>query len=187
MDAEALERSVIESVSGTVLEIGAGSGENFDVLPKGITWIGLEPDDRVLATLRNRSFRFSRSSRVIEGVGESIPLEDASIDTVLGTLVLCSVEDPAGTLAEIERVLKPGGRFVFVEHVAAPPRSLLRFAQRILAGPTRRRAGECDPLRGTLASIRARFDSVEVTEYSARGALWLSIPHIAGSAVKSGR
>lgn len=180
MDTEALETSVVASVRGTVLELGPGTGANFDDLPKDISWIGLEPDEDALPTLRSRSRRFSRDSRVIEGVGEQIPLDDRSVDTVLSTLVLCSVEDPPLVLSEVRRVLKPGGRLAFFEHVAARPGSLSRFAQRLSTLGRRRRPGDCDPVRDTLDTIRASFEHVEVTEYHARGFLGLRMPHIAG-------
>ncbi len=179
-DAEQLELAVIHSVQGVVLEIGPGTGVNFDDLPDDITWIGLEPDDDALRRLRTNARKFSRSSRVIEGVAEQIPLDDASVDTVLATLVLCSVEDQARVLSEIKRVLKPGGRFAFFEHIAARPRTVTRFAQRLSTIWRRRRPGECDPVRDTLDVIREHFDEVEVTEYRAGGLPGLPMPHVAG-------
>ena len=179
-DPEALELAVVTSVRGVVLEIGPGTGVNFDDFPDDITWIGLEPDDDSLRRLRSRARRFSRSSRVLEGVAESIPLEDDSVDTVLSTLVLCSVEDQARVLAEIKRVLKPGGRFAFFEHVAARPGTLARLAQRLTKFGRRRKPGECDTLRDTLSAIRAEFDDVEVTEYRVGRVPGLRMPHIAG-------
>jgi ubiquinone/menaquinone biosynthesis C-methylase UbiE len=183
MDTTALEESVVRSVSGTVLEIGAGSGANFDDFPTDIEWIGLEPDSSVLATLRRRARQFSRSSRVIEGIAERIPLDDASVDTVLSTFVLCSVDDPALALSEIKRVLRPGGRFVFLEHVAAPRGSFTRFAQR-MTNLGKRKPGDCDPVRDTLDTIQAAFTETDVQPYSIRGwhTLGFGIPHLAGSA-----
>ena len=180
IDPEAFEIAVVSSVRGTVLEIGPGTGVNFDDLPTDITWIGLEPDDDSLRRLRSRARRFSRSSRVIGGVAEAIPLDDHSVDTVLSTLVLCSVENPELVLSEIKRVLKPGGRFAFFEHVAARPRSITRLAQRMSTFGRRRHPGDCDPLRDTLDTIRANFASVEVTEYRTGGLPGLRMPHIAG-------
>ena len=179
VDPDALELAVVSSVRGVVLEIGPGTGVNFDDFPDDITWIGLEPDDDSLRRLRSRARRFSRSSRVIEGVAETIPLEDDSVDTVLSTLVLCSVEDQARVLSEIRRVLKPGGRFAFFEHVVARPGTLARFAQRITS-LRRRRPGECDSLRDTLGAIRKEFADVEVTEYRVGRIPGLRMPHIAG-------
>lgn len=165
-----------------MLEIGAGTGANFDDLPADITWIGLEPDEDALPRLRANARHFSRSARVIEGVAEHIPLDDDSVDSVLATLVLCSVEDTSLVLSEIARVLRPGGRFVFFEHIAAPPGTLRRLGQRFAQGITRRRRGECDPARDTLDAIRAAFERVDVTEYSVRGSLGIAVPHVAGNA-----
>jgi ubiquinone/menaquinone biosynthesis C-methylase UbiE len=183
MDTTALEESVVASVRGTVLEIGAGSGANFDDFSKDIEWVGLEPDASVLATLRSRARRFSKSSRVIEGVAERIPLDDNSVDTVLSTFVLCSVDDPALALSEIRRVLRPGGRFAFLEHVAAPRGSFTRLAQR-MTNLGKRRPGECDPVRDTLAVIERAFATTDVQHYTIRSAstLGFGIPHIAGTA-----
>lgn len=180
IDPEALEIAVVASVRGVVLELGPGTGVNFDDLPNDITWIGLEPDDDALRRLRSRARRFSRESRVIEGVAEAIPLDDHSVDTVLCTLVLCSVENPALVLSEIRRVLKPGGRFAFFEHVAGRRGTVTRFAQRVSTFGRRRKPGDCDPLRDTLDTIRASFESVEVTEYRSGGLPGLRMPHIAG-------
>lgn len=179
-DPEALELAVLGSVRGVVLEIGPGTGVNFDDLPDDITWIGLEPDDDALRRLRSRARTFSRDSRVIEGVAEDIPLEDASVDTVLSTLVLCSVEDQARVLSEVKRVLRPGGRFAFFEHVAAPRGTVTRLVQRVSTLGRKRRPGECDPLRDTLDALRTSFDTVDVTEYRAGGLPGLRMPHIAG-------
>ena len=180
IDTEALEVSVVASVRGVVLEIGPGTGANFDDLPNDITWIGLEPDDDSLRRLRSRARRFSRDSRVIEGVAEHIPLDDDSVDTVLSTLVLCSVEDPALVLSEIRRVLRPGGRFAFFEHVVAKPGTPARLVQRIESLRRRRKTGECDTMRDTLGAIQAEFDQVDVTPYRVGRIPLLRMPHIAG-------
>lgn len=182
IDPAALEAATVASVRGVVLELGPGTGANFDDLPADITWLGLEPDEDALPRLRVNARHFSRSARVIEGVAEHIPLDDDSVDTVLSTLVLCSVEDTPLVLSEIARVLRPGGRFVFFEHIAAPPKTLRRLGQRTMRGLTRRRPGDCDPARDTLDAIRTGFERVDVTEYSVRGFLGVRVPHIAGSA-----
>jgi ubiquinone/menaquinone biosynthesis C-methylase UbiE len=121
-----LEREFVSRVRGRVLEIGAGDGENFGAFDPGVEWIGLEPDEKRRAELATRAREWKHASEPLDARAESIPLPDASVDAVVGTYVLCSVDDPAATLAEVRRVLVPGGRVIFVDHVIAPPGTLKR-------------------------------------------------------------
>ncbi|MEI5582520.1 MULTISPECIES: class I SAM-dependent methyltransferase [unclassified Agromyces] len=125
-----LEREAIGRIRGRVLEIGAGEGENFGAFHHEVEWIGLEPDAGRRAELATRARGWGHRSDVLDAVAERIPLPDASVDAVVGTYVLCSVDDQAAALAEVRRVLRPGGRVVFVDHVVAPPRTLKRAVQR---------------------------------------------------------
>jgi SAM-dependent methyltransferase len=118
--------------------------------------------------------------RVVAGWAEEIPLLSASVDVVLSTAVLCSVDDLGVVLAEIRRVLRPGGRFVFLEHVAAPRGSGLRRLQRMIAPITRVVDRGCDPSRDIAPAIEAAFDSVDLSHYTVSGLL--KIPFIAGTA-----
>jgi ubiquinone/menaquinone biosynthesis C-methylase UbiE len=120
---------------GTVLEIGAGVGANIDYLPTGSELIALEPSLSMHAGLERRCSTAGIPLTVLAGGAENIPLPDASVDEVICSLVLCTVEDPARVLAEVRRVLRPGGRFRFVEHVAAPVGSPRRVLQRLLHRP----------------------------------------------------
>jgi ubiquinone/menaquinone biosynthesis C-methylase UbiE len=126
-----LEREFVSRVRGRVLEIGAGDGENFGAFDPGVEWIGLEPDEKRRAELATRAREWKHASEPLDARAESIPLPDASVDAVVGTYVLCSVDDPAATLAEVRRVLVPGGRVIFVDHVIAPPGTLKRAVQRV--------------------------------------------------------
>ncbi|EPS70300.1 hypothetical protein M569_04461, partial [Genlisea aurea] len=107
-----------------ILEMGIGTGPNFRYYADspGITVVGVDPNNKmegyalsaaVMAGLPPSNFKF------IQAVAEALPLKDASVDAVVGTLVLCSVRDVDKALSEVKRVLKPGGVYVFVEHVAA--------------------------------------------------------------------
>lgn len=120
-----------------VLEIGIGTGPNlrYYAADSGVRVFGVDPIMKmekyaraaaVAAGLPLSNFEF------IHAVGEAIPLEDASVDAVVGTLVLCSVKDVDNTLKEIKRVLRPGGLYLFVEHVAAKDGTILRFIQSVL-------------------------------------------------------
>jgi SAM-dependent methyltransferase len=145
---------VIGSLRGDVLEIGAGKGRNFDLLASGVSWTGLEPNRRLRAALESAARRRGWPDSVLDAPAEEIPLPAASVDGVLATVVLCSVSDQDLALAEIRRVLRPGGRFAFAEHVGAPRGTWRRRAQAVLAPFSRRFDHGCDPTRDTEAAIR---------------------------------
>jgi SAM-dependent methyltransferase len=175
-----LKRTLIATLTGQVLEIGAGKGANLPLLPPGITWTGLEPHPRSRRALTQAIAASRPTAKVLAGRAEEIPLPSASVDAVLSTAVLCSVDNLTAVLAEIHRVLRPGGRFVFLEHVAAPPGSGLRRLQRMVAPITRVVDRGCDPSRDIAPAIEAAFPSVDLTHYTAPGLL--KIPFIAGTA-----
>lgn len=114
---------LLGELRGRVLEIGAGGGANFSRLPHGVDWVGLEPSRRA----RRRLARSGHT--VLDAPAEAVPLPDDSVDAVVSTIVLCSVADQDRALAEVVRVLRPGGRLVFFEHVAAPRGTWRRRAQ----------------------------------------------------------
>lgn len=127
-----LEREFVGRVRGRVLEIGAGDGENFGALHADVEWIGLEPDPRRREELATRAREWRHNSVPLDATAESIPLADNSVDAVIGTYVLCSVTDPAVALAEVRRVLVPGGRAIFVDHVVAPRGTVKRTVQNVV-------------------------------------------------------
>jgi SAM-dependent methyltransferase len=117
------------------------------------------------------------------GQAEALPAADASLDAVVSTLVLCSVHDLQRTLAEVHRVLRPGGRFLFVEHVAAPEGSRLRIVQDLIRPPWQLFSDGCHPNRETGHAIeQAGFAEVQYELFT----LPLPVigPHIAGYAGK---
>ncbi|HEY1178227.1 MAG TPA: methyltransferase domain-containing protein [Phytomonospora sp.] len=180
---EALKNDLIGGLSGTVLEIGAGAGRNFARLAADAEWIGLEPDRRVHAKLRASAARHGREPVVLDAPAEAIPLGDESVDAVVSTVVLCSVGDQDAALAEVARVLRPGGRLVFFEHVAAAPGSWTRRLQRMWAPFSRRFDRGCDPVRDTAAAIgRADFAFVELRRFAMPTGLGPTVPFIAGYA-----
>lgn len=172
---------LIRGLRGTVLEIGAGSGANFDKLPAATEWTGLEPNARARRRLALRAAEAGREPRILAGPAERIPLPDASADAVLCTLVLCSVADPAKVLTEVRRVLRPGGAFVFHEHVASPAGSGMLTLQRLIAPVTRLVDRGCNPARESWRFIEdAGFGSLELDWFEAPGRL--SWRYIAGRA-----
>jgi len=118
-----------------------------------------------------------------EGFADHLDFDDSSVDAVVGTLVFCSVDDVAGSLREIRRVLKPGGKFVFLEHVAAPEDTSTRRWQRRVAPFLSYFADGCHADRETWRAIEgAGFTDVRVEHF--RLALPVIGPHIAGVATK---
>lgn len=156
-------QALLAGLTGTVLELGPGTGVNFAHFPSGIRWMGVEPNPHMHAALAARA-REHGFEADIQGVGvEGLAVGDASVDAVVCTLVLCSVPEPARTLAEVRRVLKPGGRFLFFEHVAARPGSVARRRQRWLRGIWRFCADGCTLDRESAKLIRAAgFSRVEL-------------------------
>ncbi len=151
----AAKQGLLGRLSGEVLEIGPGSGANLAYFRPDVRWTGIEPNVFSHAYLEAEAARRGIDAVILEGVAESLPMPDASVDAVVSSLVLCTVEDPAATLAEIRRVLKPGGRFVFIEHVAAREGSWLRRIQRLMRRPQAVLGDGCAPDRDTLAAIEA--------------------------------
>ncbi len=159
------KRKLFGDLSGPVLEIGAGTGSNLKYLPKDAVWYGIEAE-----------FSLGRA--------EDLPARDSSMDAVVATLVLCSVKDPRQALREILRVLKPGGRFVFIEHVAAAEGTSTRRRQNWISPMWRLLADGCHPNRETWRFIdQAGFAGVDYERF--RVNLPVAGPHIAGLATKS--
>jgi len=184
----ARKRELFADLGGTVLEIGPGTGVNFRHYPEAVKrWIGIEPNRHMHAALQQAG-RPSGIAIELRGVGvEGMDVGDATVDAVVSTLVLCSVPDPAVVLRDVARVLRPGGRFVFLEHVAAPRGSRLRLAQRLFRPVWRYIADGCRPDRELAAAVHeAGFASVTIEEFTLpREAVpGIVSPHIAGTATR---
>ena len=179
----ARKRALLSEVHGTVLEIGPGAGANLRYYPADVRWIGVEPNPYMDRYLRKEAERLGLAVEVRRGTAERLLVGDASVDAVVSTLVLCSVDDLGRALRETLRVLKPGGRFVFLEHVAAPRGTWLRRLQRLVRPVWRVVADGCHPDRETDAAIAAAgFAEVRLERFSLP--MGLVGPHIAGVALK---
>jgi len=181
------KRRLFEGVSGAFLELGPGTGANFRYLPTGCRWTGIEPNRHMHASLRKRAKEAGIEPKIHRGGLPRIDLADRAVDVVISTLVLCSVPRIDSVLQELRRVLKPGGRFLFIEHVAAARGTGLRFQQSIM-GPAWRIFGDgCRINREIGTAIEsARFSSVEIRSLrvpSPPAPRWVS-PHIIGQAVR---
>jgi len=149
-------RQMLEGAGGRVIEVGAGAGANFAHYPATVTEVvAVEPEP----ALRRRAARAARKApvrvQVRAGNAESLPFEDGTFDTAVTSLVLCSVPDQREALAEIRRVLRPGGELRFLEHVRARSSGLLRLQRVLDATVWPRLAGGCHLTRDTESAIKA--------------------------------
>ncbi|MFG1603436.1 class I SAM-dependent methyltransferase [Actinoplanes sp. NPDC049265] len=160
------KQRVYADLPSTVVEIGAGVGANLRYLAPGTTLIAIEPNrpmhGRLAAAAGRRGVRLDLRERVAERTG----LPGGSADAVISSLVLCTVADPGEVLAEVRRILRPGGTFRFVEHVAAPDGTLTRGLQRALRRPWAWTFEGCSCERDLAAQVRgAGFSRVDVRAY----------------------
>jgi ubiquinone/menaquinone biosynthesis C-methylase UbiE len=163
------KRRVLVDLPDTVVELGSGVGANLRYLSAGSTLIAVEPNPAMHSRLRRAAERHDvhLDLRPVSAAGTDLP--DASAEVVISSLVLCSVADPAQVLAEVRRVLRPGGRFVFVEHVAAPAGTALRRLQRWVRRPWAWCFEGCSCERDLASLIRsAGFSTVDVESYRLR-------------------
>ncbi len=113
-----VRQEVAGGAGGRVLEIGCGNGANFGYYADGTTdLVATDPDPYMIERAARLAAQLGRPIDVRQAPAEELPFEDASFDTVVSTLVMCTVRDPAKALTEVRRVLKPGGQFRFFEHV----------------------------------------------------------------------
>jgi SAM-dependent methyltransferase len=179
-----LKQSLLGDLRGTVVEIGPGAGANLGYYPADIHWIGIEPNLHMHPYIQREARRWGlRNAEIRSAPAETIDLAEGSIDAVVSTYVLCSVGDLDGALQRIRRILKPGGRFVFLEHVAAQEGTCTRAAQDGLTPVWSAVFDGCHPNRETSTSLdRAGFSSVEMESF--RLSVPVVSPHIAGVATR---
>jgi ubiquinone/menaquinone biosynthesis C-methylase UbiE len=181
-----MRRATLASASGRTIDIGSGTGANLGLYPEAVTELVLaEPDPHMVKRLRPHVRDAGIEAEVVEAPAERLPFEDASFDTAVYTLVLCTVPDLRGALAETARVLKPGGKLLFVEHVRAEEPKLARRQDR-LHGPWKLFADGCHCNRDTVAAIEASdfsLDGVEASELPKAPASLIR-PMVLGSAVR---
>ena len=145
----ARRRALAEQVSGRVLEIGAGTGLNLRHYADDVELVLSEPDEAMADRLRGRLAKLGRPATVVLAGAEALPFADGEFDTVVSTLVLCTVPDLDAALREVHRVLKPGGRLLFIEHVRSDSPRWARWQDR-LNRPWRAFAEGCNCNRATL-------------------------------------
>ncbi len=177
------KRRLLADLPDTVVELGSGVGANLRYLAPGSRLIAVEPNPAMHQRLRRAARRRGVRLDVRQVPAERTDLPDESADVVVSSLVLCTVSDVDQVLAEVRRVLRPGGRFVFVEHVAAPDGTALRRLQRWVRAPWAWCFEGCSCERDLGGALRsAGFASVEVEDYRLRSPFLPFNPQIAGVA-----
>ena len=176
--------TLLSGARGRVVEIGAGTGLNIARYPDGITELVLiEPDPAMRRRLARRLQRHGRVARIVDAPAERLPLADGSVDTVVSTLVLCTVDDPERALREIARVLRPDGQLLFIEHVRASSRFRAACQDNLLQ-PWRHFAGGCRCNRPTVELMRACGFAVAADDVVWRGMPPIVRPLMVGRATR---
>ena len=154
-------RNLIEGASGDVLEIGGGTGANLGYYGAGVESLTVtEPERPMLKRLERKARERNSRATILRAPAEDLPFNDASFDTVVSTLVLCGVDDQPRAVRELRRVLRPGGRLIFIEHVRSDDPRVAKMQDRM--NPVNRFVVCCDCNRPTLDTVRSA--GFEVTE-----------------------
>ncbi len=173
-------RTLLADARGRVLDLGAGPGDIFRHLPGSVRGlVAVEPDRTMLKQARRRIGEAPARVVLVRGVGERLPFPDAVFDTAIAALVLCTVDDPHAVVGEIQRVLRPGGRLLLMEHVRASDETLARWQDRLQPLWSLCNGG-CRLNRTTLETVSEagfRFEAMEQYGFAV-------LPHIQGQAVK---
>jgi SAM-dependent methyltransferase len=174
---------VFTDLPDRVVELGSGVGANLPYLRPGTTLVAVEPNPAMHPRLESEAHRHGVRLELHDVPAEELALPDESVDLVLSSLVLCTVADPSRVLAQVRRVLRPGGRFVFVEHVVAPEGSRLRRIQRVARRPWAWFFEGCSCERDLASAVRAAgFAEVRLEDYRLRSPLLPFNTQIAGVA-----
>ncbi len=150
----ARRRHLLGAATGRVVELGAGTGHNIDHYPEDVELVLSEPHGPMARRLERRLADSARTATIVRAPAEELPFPDRYADTVVSTLVLCTVDDLEASLTEARRVLRPGGQLLFIEHVAADEDSRLSRWQRRAHGFWHGFACGCNTNRRTEAAIR---------------------------------
>jgi SAM-dependent methyltransferase len=179
---------LLRRASGRVIEVGAGPGANFAHYPGAVTDVlAVEPEPALHRLAGRAAERAQIPVWVVDGVAERLPARSGAFDTAVSTLVLCTVPDPAVALAELHRVLRPGGRLLFWEHVRAEGAALAGVQRALDATVWPRLGGGCHVHRDTVGAIEAAgFVVAEVDRFRlpGRGAPLPLSPQALGVAIR---
>ena len=174
---------LLAGLSGRVVEVGSGIGSNFPHYPATVTEVvAIEPEPYLRGKSEEAATKAPVPVTVVDGVADELPLEDASVDAGVVSLVLCSVPDQAAALAELRRVIKPGGELRFYEHVISNRESRRRIQRFMDATFWPRVAGGCHMTRDTRAAMDAAGFIIQRSRRFPFPPGPMGIPHILGSA-----
>ncbi|WP_422773128.1 class I SAM-dependent methyltransferase [Plantactinospora sp. WMMC1484] len=182
-------QTVVAGLHGRIIEVGAGNGRMFAHYPGTVDEVlAVEPEPRLRASATEAATAAGVPVRVVDGTADALPGADGEFDAAVVALVLCTVPDQASALAEIRRVLRPGGELRFYEHVAAERPGALRRTQRILdATVWPWLCGGCHSGRDTAAAIAEagfRVEELRRFRFPDGGVLTPATPHILGRATR---
>jgi len=179
-------RRLLEGLSGRVVEVGAGNGLNFGHYPTTVDEVvALEPEPHLRSLAEEAAAAAPVDVRVIDAVGQDLPFDDASFDVAVTSLVLCEVPDQASALAELHRVVRPGGELRFYEHVLASDPGMARFQRFADRTFWPRLSGGCHAARDTASAIEAagfHIESCDSFRFAASPATRHTSPRILGVA-----
>lgn len=184
----ARRQELLADLAGHVIEIGAGTGANFGHFPSTVTRVlAVEPEPRLCAIASVAARTAPRPVQVTSGLAAALPADDVSYDAAVVSFVLCSVPDQRAALADIRRVLRPGGRLYFLEHVRADSATLVRAQRMLDATVWPHLFGGCHLGRDTAAAIeRAGFTISKLDKFLFPAARSPVSFHIAGQATAPG-
>lgn len=179
---------LLVDLRGRVLEVGAGTGSNFRHYRTGVSEVvAIEPEPRLRRQAEEAARTAAVPVTVVDGVADRLPADDGTVDAVVATLVLCTVPDQPSALAEIIRVLRPGGRLHFWEHVRAEGPGLARVQRLVDATVWPLVGGGCHTHRDTVAALEAAGFTIERLErfrFPASGPSMPASPQVSGTAVR---
>jgi SAM-dependent methyltransferase len=157
-------RELVDGLAGRVIEVGCGDGRNFGGYPGAVTEVvAVEPEPLLRARAEQAAAAAPVPVHVVDGLADKLPAEDGAFDAAIASLVLCSVPDQATALAEIRRVLRPGGELRFYEHVRARTPRLARVQRAVDRWFWPRVNGGCHTSRDTGAAITSAGFTIERT------------------------
>jgi ubiquinone/menaquinone biosynthesis C-methylase UbiE len=175
-----LKQRLFGTLPTRVIEIGAGAGANFRYYQRGTSVLAAEPNVHMHDALRRRARQWNLDLRIDRGGAETLDVPDGSVEAVVSSLVLCTVHDPERVVREVRRVLAPGGRFICIEHVAAPPSTFIGRLQRLVFRPWRWFFEGCHTHRDTAGLLEgAGFSHVEIQPFTWRSMFLPVRPQIA--------
>lgn len=179
------KRKLFKGHPSTVVEFGAGTGSNMRYYRKGTHLIAIEPNLYMHKNLKLAAAKYGILLKIKSQVGEAIDLPDNSCEFVVSTLVLCTVKDPEECMTQVKRILKPSGRFVFVEHVKAKKGTFLARVQNLMHKPWHWFFEGCHTNRDTTTLLKSSgFRRVCIENYNQYSPFVPIIPQIRGYAIK---